>query len=100
MQSRMLGIVALTAIGVAAVSFGVVDVTIASGCGGGLCTAGIPLFAIVFSVLGGLATAVAVVPAIGWVIESVREASHHDEERDRELARAVRSRRVYVDDDL
>lgn len=100
MQSRMLGVVALAAIAVAAVCFGVVDVTIASGCAGDLCAGGIPFAALVFSVLGGLAAAVAVVPAVGWIIESVREAAHHDEERDRELARAVRSRRVYADDDL
>lgn len=97
---RVLGMVALAALGVAGVSFAVVDVSVANGCGTTLCSGGIPVFAIAFAVLGGLAAVVAAVPAVAWVVIALREAAHHDPERDRELVRAVRARGRVADDEL
>lgn len=96
---RVLGVVALTAILVAAVSFAVVDVTIADGCGEGACRAGIPVVAITFAALGALAALVSVLPAVTWIVEAIRtaRATHED---DGELARAARARPVYPDDEI
>ena len=57
-SSRVLGVVALTAILVAAISFAVVDVSIAAGCDEGPCNTGIPIVAITFAALGALAALV------------------------------------------
>jgi len=97
---RTLGVVALVAILIAAVSFAVVDVTIAEGCAGAPCTSGIPLLAITFAALGALAALVSVIPAVSWIVEAIRTARAASHEDDRELARAARSRPVYSDDDL
>ena len=80
MQStRVLGGVALVAILVAAVSFAVVDVTIADGCASAPCNAGIPIISITFAALGGLAALVSVIPAMTWLIEAIRDArAPHD----------------------
>ncbi len=99
-SSRVLGVVALMAILVAAVSFAVVDVTITDGCGAGPCKAGIPIVAITFAALGALAALVSVIPAVSWIIEAIRTARAASHEEDRELARAVRARPVYPDDEL
>lgn len=100
MQSpRVLGLVALAAIGVAGVSFAVVDVTVATACTGAACR-DIPVFAIVFSLLGGLAALIAVVPAVSWAVTALRKAAQHDPEADRELTRAVRTRGRLADEDL
>ncbi len=100
-SSRVLGVVALTAILVAAISFTVVDVTIAEGCGAGACNAGIPIVAITFAAIGALAALVSVIPAVSWIVEAIRtaRAASHEED-DRELARAVRARPVYPDEEL
>ena len=97
---RVLGVVALTALLVAAASFAIVDVTIGDRCDGAGCDAGIPVIAITFAALGVLAALVSIVPAVGWIVEAVRDARAHTPEHDRELARAVRSRPVYPDDEL
>jgi heme exporter protein D len=97
-SSRVLGVVALGAIVVAAISFAVVDVTIADGCAANDCNAGIPLVAITFAALGALAALVSVVPAVGWIVETIRDARHVNPEHDRELARAARARRIQNDD--
>lgn len=99
-SSRVLGAVALAAIIVAAVSFAVVDVTISDGCGAGPCNGGIPIVAITFAALGGLAALVSVLPAVTWIVEAIREARGASHEEDRELARAVRVRPVYDDEEL
>ena len=98
-SSRVLGTVALSAIVVAAISFAVVDVTVADGCALD-CSSGIPVIAITFAGLGALAALVSIVPAIGWIVESVRDSRSVSPEHDRELARAARARTLYVDDDL
>jgi hypothetical protein len=99
-SSRVLGVVALAALVVAAISFAVVDVTIADSCEGTACNAGIPLIAITFAALGALAALVSIVPAVGWIVEAVRDARHSSPEYDRELARAARARRIQGDDEL
>jgi hypothetical protein len=99
-SSRVLGVVALTAIVVAAISFAVVDVTIAAGCDEGPCNAGIPIVAITFAALGALAALVSVIPAVSWIVEAIRTARAASHEEDRELARAVRARPVYPDEEL
>lgn len=99
-SSRVLGVVALAAILVAAVSFGVVDVTITDACGTATCNAGIPIIAITFAALGGLAALVSVIPAVSWIVEAIRSARAATHEDDHELARAVRSRPIYVDEEL
>lgn len=95
---RVLGAIALSAILVAAISFAVVDVAIAGGCDGGPCNAGIPIVALTFAALGALAALVSVLPAVGWIVEAIRDARSHPE-IDRELARAHRARRKAGDPD-
>jgi hypothetical protein len=99
-SSRLLGVIALGAIVVAAISFAVVDVTIADACNTTSCNAGIPPVAITFAALGGLAALVSIVPAVGWIVEAIRDARHSSPEHDRELARAARARRIAHDEDL
>lgn len=89
---RTLGAVALSSLGTAAVSFAVVDVTtsISRGCADASARAcshtAIPVAAIVFTVLGFVAVAVGVVPALMWIVQSVRTAHEQtDEEADDEL---------------
>ncbi len=98
-SSRVLGVVALVAILVAAVSFAVVDVTIADGCANGPCNAGIPIVAITFAALGGLAALVSVIPAVSWMVEAIRTARHASHEDDEALARAARVRRPTLSDE-
>jgi hypothetical protein len=89
---RTLGAVALSSLGTAAVSFAVVDVTtsISRGCADAAVRAcaheAIPVAAIVFTVLGFAAVAVGIVPAVLWIISSVRAAHEQtDDEADDEL---------------
>lgn len=88
---RVLGTIALSAIVVAAVSFAVVDVVIDDGCATGPCNAGIPIVAITFAALGALAALVSVIPAVGWIVEAIRDARASHPEADRVLARAHRA---------
>lgn len=99
-SSRTLGVVALGAILVAAISFAVVDVTIASGCGVGPCTTGIPIVAITFAALGALAALVSVIPAVSWIVEAISTARHASHEDDEVLARAARVRPALSEDDI
>ncbi len=96
-SSRVLGVVALGAIAVAAISFAIVDVTIADACADA-CSGGIPIVAITFAALGALAALVSIVPAVGWIVETVRDARHVSPESDHELARAARARRTHDDE--
>jgi hypothetical protein len=99
-SSRVLGVIALGAILIAAISFAVVDVSISDGCDQGACNNGIPIVAITFAALGGLAALVSILPAVGWIVEAVRSARHSQPEVDRELARAHLPRPTYSDEDL
>lgn len=98
-SSRALGVIALSAILVAAVSFAVVDVTVSAACGASPCVAGIPAIALSFAALGGLAALVSILPAVTWIVEAIRTARAVSHEDDRELARAARARVVYSDDE-
>jgi len=97
---RVLGVIALVAILVAAISFAVVDVSIADGCGDTACNAGIPVVAITFAALGALAALVSVIPTVSWIVEAVRATRAHHPEADREVARAHRARATFSDEDL
>ncbi len=99
-SSRVLGVVALAAILVAAASFAIVDVTIADGCATGPCNAGIPVVAITFAALGGLAALVSVIPAVSWIVEAIRSARHASHEDDEVLARAARVRAARSEEDV
>lgn len=99
-SSRVLGVVALGSIIVAAISFAVVDVVVAGMCDTANCTAEIPIVAISFAALGALAALVSIVPAVGWIVEAVRDARHVSSQNDHELARAVRPRRTQVEEDV
>lgn len=83
----MLGAVALGAIVVAAISFGVVDVSIAeaNGCLGAAAGAScvdraVPPVAISFAALGALALLISVVPTVQWIVEAIHagRTSDHD----------------------
>lgn len=93
---RVLGAIALAAVVIAAISFGVVDVAISGGCDDAVCSSGVPVLAITFGALGALALLVSVLPAVTWIVEAVRENRHADHEThhdaDREAARAARRR--------
>ncbi|MEO5534350.1 MAG: hypothetical protein ABIR17_04385 [Pseudolysinimonas sp.] len=98
-SSRVLGVVALGAIVVAAISFAVVDVTAADSCATNACNSGIPIVTITFAALGVLAALVSVIPAVTWIVDTIRSVRTQDHETDREVARAV-SRRTVNDHDF
>jgi hypothetical protein len=98
----VLGAVALGAIVVAAISFAVVDASIAAanGCMG---TApcedhAVPIVAVTFSVLGMLALLISIVPAVTWIVEAIQVHHSTTQHSDLELARQHRARRVEADD--
>lgn len=91
-SSRVLGAVALASVVLAAVSFGIVDVAINGGCADAPCSSGVPVLAITFAALGGLALLVSILPAVTWIVEAVRRDRHADHDADREAARAARRR--------
>lgn len=83
---RALGITALTAVILAAISFAVVDVSIAeaNGCIGvsGPCAdTSMPLQATAFAIVGLLALMLSVIPAAKWVTDAMQNA-HRDAERE------------------
>jgi hypothetical protein len=102
---RVLGAVALLAIAVAAISFGVVDVSIAdaNGCVG-VTTAcadqSVPPVAISFAALGALALLISIVPTVRWIVDAIQagRTSNHDAEIE-EAVLARRRTRVPVHDD-
>jgi hypothetical protein len=102
---RVLGAVALGAIVVAAISFGVVDVSIAdaNGCVGvssACLDHTVPPVAITFAALGALALLVSILPTVQWIIEAVhvgRTSSHDIALEEAVLAR--RRTRALVGDD-
>ena len=95
---------ALGAIVVAAISFGVVDVSIAdaNGCVGvsSVCLDHtVPPVAITFAALGALALLVSILPTVQWIFEAVQvgRTSHHDVAVD-EAVLARRRTRTLVGD--
>ncbi|HEX7835478.1 MAG TPA: hypothetical protein VF479_08435 [Pseudolysinimonas sp.] len=81
---RALGIAALAAVILAAISFAVVDVSIAeaNGCIGvsGPCAdTSMPFEATAFAIVGLLALMLSVIPAAKWVSDAMQHA-HHDAE--------------------
>jgi hypothetical protein len=82
LSRRALGIFALTAVILAAISFAVVDVSIANanGCVGvsGPCAdTRMPLMATSFAIIGTVALLLSVLPAIRWFAGAVHHP-HHD----------------------
>jgi hypothetical protein len=99
---RALGIFALCAVILAAISFAVVDVSIANanGCIGvsGPCAdRSLPVVAVTFAIIGTLALLASVLPAINWFIGAIHH-SHHDAEVGPQHMRVQRI--VYEDDEL
>ncbi|MES1169519.1 MAG: hypothetical protein ABUL47_02405, partial [Leifsonia sp.] len=83
---RALGIAALTAVILAAISFAVVDVSIAeaNGCIGvsGPCAdTSMPFAATAFAIVGLLSLMLSVIPAAAWVTDAMQNV-HRDAERD------------------
>lgn len=102
---RVLGAIALSAVVVAAISFGVVDVSIAdaNGCVGvsSVCLDHtVPPVAITFAALGVLALLVSILPMVKWIIEAVHvgRMSDHDVAQE-EAVLARRRTRALVGDD-
>jgi hypothetical protein len=102
---RVLGAVALLAIVVAAISFGVVDVSIAdaNGCVGvtTVCSdQAVPPIAITFAALGALALLVSIFPTVQWIVDAIQagRTSNHDAEIE-EAVLARRRTRVPAHDD-
>jgi hypothetical protein len=100
----VLGAVALGAIVVAAISFGIVDVSIADAnhCVGGASACAdrvVPTIALLFAALGGLALLVSIIPTVQWIIDAVHagRTSHFDAQVD-EAVLARRRTRTLVDD--
>lgn len=96
---RVLGAVALGAIVVAAVSFGIVDWSIAdaNGCVGSssVCVDhAVPPVAISFAALGGLTLLVSILPTVQWIVEAIQagRTSAHDAEVDEALLARRRTR--------
>ena len=103
MHSRhVLGAVALGAIVVAAISFAVVDSSIAAANG---CMSSapcedhaVPLVAVTFSILGMMALLISIVPAVTWIVEAIQVHHTTTQHSDLELARRHRARRLEADD--
>jgi hypothetical protein len=92
----VLGAVALGAIVVAAVSFGIVDWSIAdaNGCVGSNSSCAdhaVPPVAISFAALCALALLVSVLPTVQWIVEAIQAGRTTD--RDVQLEQAVLARR-------
>ena len=102
---RVVGAVALGAIVVAAVSFGIVDVTIAdaNNCVGAAVDCvdmSVPPVAITFAALGALALLVSILPTVQWIVEAVRNGRTTNRDADIEEAVLARRRtRTLVRDD-
>lgn len=98
-SNRVWGAVALAAIITTAICLAVVDASVDTGCSATLCTGDVPLIAIAFAGLGGIAAAVSVLPMTSWIVAAVRSAWRIAPEADREFARATRVRRASFEDD-
>ena len=96
---RALGIIALVAVVLAAVSFAVVDVSIANanGCVGSTAPCSdrtIPAIALFFAALGTIALLASIIPAFTWFTHALQHArtDEHDE-ADLEVSRGALVRR-------
>ena len=102
---RVLGAIALGAVVIAAISFAVVDVSIAgaNGCVGTASPCAdrdVPVVAITFAALGVLALLVSILPAVTWIVEVFQQPRSPNHQADVEVARsAMRRRLVPADDD-
>jgi hypothetical protein len=102
---RVLGAVALGAIVVAAISFGIVDVSIAdaNNCVGATiaCTdKSVPPVAVTFAALGALALLVSVIPTVQWIVEAIQtgRTSNRDADIEEAVLARRRSRALALDD--
>jgi hypothetical protein len=93
-SSRALGIFALSAVILAAISFGAVDVTIAGAGEGGP----VPAVALVYAAIGTLALLASVVPAFTWFVNAIHHP-HHDADIE-PLPVPVRGLAGFEDDEL
>jgi len=91
-SSRALGIFALSAVILAAISFAAVDVTVA-----GAVDSSVPPTAIVCALIGTIALIASIVPAFTWFTRSIHHP-HHDADID-PLPVAVTAR-TFEEDDL
>jgi hypothetical protein len=101
---RLLGAVALTAIVIAAMSFGVVDVSIAdaNGCVGTVraCTDHtVPPIAIAFAALGVVALLASIVPTVQWIVDEIHagRTSARDAQVDEDVLASRRTRSAAKD---
>ena len=98
---RALGIFALCAVILSAISFAAVDVTIANanGCLGTLSCAdeSLPPLAVLYAVVGVIALLASVLPAITWLIDAIHHTRH---DADIEPMRVPVSRFAFEEDDL
>ena len=99
---HVLGAVALGAIVVAAVSFAVVDASIAAANGcmdASPCDDhAVPVVAVTFSILGMAALLISIVPAVTWIVEAIQVHHTATQHSDLEFARRHRARRLEADD--
>ena len=105
MQSRrILGAVALGAIVVAAVSFGIVDVSIADandcvGAAVACADKSVPPIAVSFAALGALALLVSILPTVQWIVEAIQTGRTSNRDADiEEAVLAGRRTRAFADD--
>jgi hypothetical protein len=104
-SSRALGIFALCAVILSAISFAAVDVTIANanGCLGASACAdeSLPPLAIVYAIVGTISLLASVLPAITWLIDAIHH-TRHDADIDMEIEpmRLALVSRVVEDDEL
>jgi len=96
--------VALGAILIAAVSFGIVDVSIAdaNNCVAAVAcaTEAVPPIAVIFAALGALTLLVSVLPTVQWIVEAIQTGRTSNRDADIEEAVLARRRtRALVRDD-
>ena len=94
---RVFGAVALGAIVIAALSFGIVDVTIAdaNNCVGAAVACAdktVPPVAITFAALGALALLVSILPTVQWILEAIQTGRTTNHDADIEEAVLARRR--------
>jgi hypothetical protein len=94
LSRRALGIFALVAVILAAISFAIVDVSIANanGCVGvsGPCTDDtMPFVATIFASIGIVSLLLSVMPAINWFVGAIHHANHDADIEPMRLARVA-----------
>jgi hypothetical protein len=104
-STRALGIFALCAVILAAISFAAVDVTIANatGCEGvarACADSALPAIAVACAAIGTAALLASIVPAFTWLVNAIHHTAHHDAEADLATARRAVLRPAYEEDEL